>query len=198
MSDSPVKLLARKQVFRNAVFSVYSDHIRDAAGNEVRDYLSIVPHHRAVDGVTGVAVLPVVDGRFALLRVYRHPLGSYSWEITRGFVDNAETPAAAALRELREETGLVAEDGSLRELGVIAPEAGVIEARIRLYAAEGCRQVAGANGVEVGHHEVRHFSREALAALIERGEIVDPCTLVCCCRYLSPLFPAPAPGATTS
>lgn len=187
MSAEPVTLLNRRQVCRNTVFTVYFDHIRDAHGNEVKDYLSIVPHHRAADGITGVAILPVVDGKLVLLRVYRHPLGTHSWEIARGFVDASETPVTAALRELREETGLVAAAASLRELGVIAPEAGVIEARIRLYVAEDCIAGAGATGVELGHREVRRFSRESLAALIERGEITDPCTLVCCYRYRSAL-----------
>jgi len=184
MSARPITLLSRKEVCRNTVFTVYFDHIRDAAGNEVVDYLSVVPHHRTADGITGVAILPVVDGNLVLLRVYRHPLGTHSWEVARGFVDASETPATAALRELREETGLVAAAASLRELGVIAPEAGVIEARIRLYVAEGCVPGAGATGVELGHREVRHFSRESLAALIERSEIMDPCTLVCCYNYL--------------
>lgn len=184
MPDRPITLLARREVCRNTVFTVYFDHIKDTAGNEVTDYLSVVPHHRAANGVTGVAVLPVVDGRLGLIRIYRHPLGEQGWEIVRGFVDQAETPAAAAVRELREEAGLVAAVESLRELGTIAPEAGVIEARIRLFAAEGCARGSGTGSNEMGHRETKYFTREALAGLIDRGEIMDPCTLVCCYRYL--------------
>lgn len=185
MPDRPITLLARREVCRNTVFTVYFDHIKDTAGNEVTDYLSVVPHHRAANGVTGVAVLPVVDGRLGLIRIYRHPLGEQSWEIVRGFVDQAETPDAAAVRELREEAGLVVAVESLRELGTIAPEAGVIEARIRLFAAEGCARESGACSNEMGHRETKYFTREALAGMIDRGEIMDPCTLVCCYRYLS-------------
>jgi len=184
MPDLPITLLSRKEVCRNSVFTVYFDHIRDAAGNEVTDYLTVVPHHRAANGVTGVAVLPVLENKIGLIRIYRHPLGGYCWEIARGFVDQAETPAAAALRELGEETGLVAAAESLRDLGTLAPEPGVIEARVQLFVAEGCTRGKAAPGSEMGHREVKYFTRDELIALIDRGETMDSCTLVCCYRYL--------------
>lgn len=185
MADRPITLLARREALRNAVFTVYLDHVRDASGQEVRDYLAVVPHHRAADAVTGVAVLPVSGDRVTLIRVYRHPLGEYGWEVARGFVDAGETPAAAALRELREETGLDAEASSLRALGTLAPEPAVLDARIRLFAASNCRPASGtAAGGEIGHRELRTFSPSELAALLDRGEIRDPCTLVCCYRHL--------------
>jgi 8-oxo-dGTP pyrophosphatase MutT (NUDIX family) len=187
MPDSPVQLLARKQIFRNSVFTVYSDHIRDAAGNEVTDYLSVVPHHRAAHGITGIAVLPVVNGEFGLLRVHRHPLGEAVWEAVRGFVDEKEAPAAAALRELREEAGLLAVPGSLRELGTLAPEPGVIQARVGLFVAEGCNPASVAPDREMGHGELKYFSRSAVIEMFGSGQIMDPCTLACCYRYWSTL-----------
>lgn len=183
MSDRPITLLARKEVCRNAVFTVYADHIRDAAGREVADYLTVAPHHRTVDGVTGIAVLPVLDGRFGLIRVYRHSIEAHGWEVPRGFVDEAETPATAARRELAEETGLVTA-APLRELGAVAPEPGVLGARVRLFAAEQCVRKGAAPDHELGHGELRFFARHELMELISGGEVMDPCTLVCCYRYL--------------
>lgn len=187
MAEAPITLLARKEVFRNAVFTGYADHIRDAAGREVADYLTVAPHHRTVDGVTGIAVLPVLDGRFGLIRVYRHSIEAHGWEVPRGFVDEAETPAAAARRELAEETGLDA-TAPLRELGALAPEPGVLAARVRLFAAEQCARRETAPSDELGHGELRFFTRRELMELISSGEVMDPCTLVCCYKYLA--FPA--------
>lgn len=183
MADLPIKLLARKEVFRNAVFTAYADHIRDAAGNEITNYLSVVPHHRSPDGVTGVAVLPIVDGRFGLIRIYRHAIGARCWEVPRGFVDAAEQPADAAHRELLEETGLNAA-APLKDLGALAPEPGVLGARVRLFAAENCARKGTASGDEMGHGELSFFTRQHVTALIDSGEIVDPCTLVCFYRYI--------------
>lgn len=185
MSDLPITLLARREVCRNSVFTVYFDHIRDAAGNEVTDYLTVVPHHRSADGVTGVAVLPVLENKIGLIRIYRHSLGKHGWEVARGFVDEAETAATAARRELAEETGLVAAPGSLRDLGTLAPEPGVLDARVRLFAAEGCTPGNGAQRNEIGHGEMKYFARDVLMEMMQRSEIIDPCTLVCCYRYLN-------------
>jgi len=187
MPNSPITLLSRKEACRNSVFTVYFDHIRDATGNEVGDYLSVVPHHRAANGVTGIAVLPVVDGKLGLIRIYRHPVGEHSWEVVRGFLDRAEAPAAAALRELREETGLMAEHGSLRDLGVIAPEAGVLDVRIRLFAAEHCVPGHKEASNEMGHLGMKLFAPHEVPALVGSGEVTDPCTLVCCYKYLAAL-----------
>ena len=44
--------------------------------------------------------------------------GSARWDIPKGVAEAGEDYAAAALRELREETGLVADAASLRALGV--------------------------------------------------------------------------------
>lgn len=45
------------------------------------------------------------DGRFVLVRQYRHGLGRMSTELCAGVVEEGEAPEAAARRELSEETG---------------------------------------------------------------------------------------------
>lgn len=57
-----------------------------------------------------VGVLPVdAEGGVWLVGQHRYPLGEYSWEIPEGGAPEGEDPEAAARRELREETGLVAD-----------------------------------------------------------------------------------------
>lgn len=56
-----------------------------------------------------VGVLPIdEEGNTWLVGQYRYTLNEYSWEIPMGAVPMDETYESGALRELREETGLVA------------------------------------------------------------------------------------------
>ncbi len=57
-----------------------------------------------------VGILPLhADGSTWLVGQYRYTLGQYSWEIPEGGAPKAEDPLVAAQRELREETGLIAQ-----------------------------------------------------------------------------------------
>ena len=57
-----------------------------------------------------IGILPVEDdGSLWLVGQYRYTLNVYSWEIPEGGCPTGEDPLHAASRELREETGLIAE-----------------------------------------------------------------------------------------
>ena len=44
--------------------------------------------------------------KIVLIRQYRYPLGDHLYELPAGLIDEGETPDAAAVREMKEETGL--------------------------------------------------------------------------------------------
>jgi 8-oxo-dGTP pyrophosphatase MutT (NUDIX family) len=88
------------------------------------------------DRITGVVVLPLTDAGFVVLRCYRHALGRELREVPRGFIDKDETPSDAALRELREETGLCCAPSDLIPLGFYAPEPGTFAARGAVFASK--------------------------------------------------------------
>src|SRR5947209_4143891 len=81
----------RRKICENRVFSVYLDHLRDASGSEIPDYLVVQPKRSNGDLVSGVSVLPFLGDRIGLLLVYRHAIGRPMWEVPRGFVDAGET-----------------------------------------------------------------------------------------------------------
>lgn len=58
-----------------------------------------------------VVILPIVDGKKILLvKVKRPVIGSSTWELPAGGIEYGETEEEGALRELKEETGIIIED----------------------------------------------------------------------------------------
>lgn len=58
------------------------------------------------EGIVIYALTDEADPRLVLIRQYRYPMDAYLYELPAGLVDAGETPAQAAVREMKEETGL--------------------------------------------------------------------------------------------
>jgi 8-oxo-dGTP pyrophosphatase MutT (NUDIX family) len=83
----------------------------------LREYQAVAPTgHPAVYGVVGfknlaIGVLPLhEDGSVTLVGQHRFAMRRYSWEIPEGGGALDVDPLESARRELREETGLIAQD----------------------------------------------------------------------------------------
>jgi 8-oxo-dGTP pyrophosphatase MutT (NUDIX family) len=132
---------------------------------------------------TGVAVLPFVEGKVGLMRIWRHPVRSFQWETPRGFIEPRESPQTAALRELREETGLICSPKKIHSLGAIAPEAGAFQARVHLFCARDCKKT-GIMQREFGHGSLKYFTLRQARQMALSGRIEDPATLACILKSL--------------
>jgi 8-oxo-dGTP pyrophosphatase MutT (NUDIX family) len=181
-NDLPIEVVDRRLACENTKFFVYFDHVIDKAGHEVRDYLVVAPKNVGTNLVTGVAILPIVDGQAGLIRIYRPAVRAYSWEIPHGFVDLAESDISSGLRELLEETGLTVESRFFSSLGYITPDSGVLAARVHLFLAEACHTTQQIQP-ELGFREFRCFPILELEEMIKRSEIQDTFTLAAWCKY---------------
>ncbi len=185
MGEDPksVATLARKRIAENQVFDVYFDHIAGPDGSEVPAYLVVAPKAAHANLVTGVSVLPEMDGRLGLLRVYRHAIGAVTLEVPRGFVESGEPDAQSAMRELDEEAGLAVAPEDLQSAGFMTPEASLLAARVHLFFAHRCRRVRAYAPEELGHHGLEWFTPAQALAMAAASEIQDPSTLLLVYRY---------------
>lgn len=85
-----------------------SHYFVSSRAEKVED-LKISTKENIPDGVIIFSILKEADGqeKVVLIRQYRYPIDAYIYEFPAGLVDKGEDIAQAAVRELKEETGLV-------------------------------------------------------------------------------------------
>lgn len=144
---------------------------------------------RCPDWVNVIAL--TTEQRVVLVRQFRFGTWSNTLEIPGGMVDPEERdPQAAALRELEEETGYV--PGSVEWLGTSLPNPAIQTNRLHSYLARDCRKVHDGHQDGSEDIEVVLAEREAIGALVKRGEISHALVLAAF------LFDALGPGALLS
>lgn len=121
------KTVNKNKVYSGKILNVFCDDALAENGNPcIREYV----HHPG-----GVCLLAVVDGKVAFVRQYRYAISRPFLELPAGKLEEGEDPYTAGLRELREETGLIAD--SLIPMGEMIPTVGYSDEVIYLYLAKG-------------------------------------------------------------
>lgn len=70
------------------------------------DNIKLLTKDSAAEGVVIYPVLREDPEKIVMIRQYRYPLDDYLYELPAGLIDAGETPDEAAVREMKEETGL--------------------------------------------------------------------------------------------
>ena len=120
------KTVSAQPIFNGRVLKVHLDQVELPNG--------ATASREIVDHPGGVAILALdEDNNVLTVTQYRYAYGQTLLEIPAGKLEHGEDPYAAAMRELREETGATTE--KLLPLGEIYPTPGFCNEIIRLYLA---------------------------------------------------------------
>ena len=128
----------------------------------------------------GACVLYVKDGKVLLVRQYRYAYGESIYEIPAGKLDKREDPMQAAIRELEEEGGLMAEEVKL--LYVMYPSPGYTNEKIYIYQALSARETK-AHLDEGEFLDVEYVPLEKVKEMLQKGEIRDGKTIIALQAY---------------
>jgi ADP-ribose pyrophosphatase len=165
------QLLTSEIVYRCAIFSLRRDHSRSPRTGQSHDF-------HVLESVDWVNVVPVTaDRQVVMVRQFRHGIRDVTLEVPAGLVDDTDaSPAAAAARELREETGCIS--SRIVPLGVVHPNPALMNNRCHLFAAY---DVAHAGAPQWDHTEELAIERvpiDRIAELIRNGAVSNALTVV--------------------
>ena len=164
------KVLSRKIGYRGKVYTVVADKVREPEG--VTALREIIRHHGSV------VVLAVDDSkttpRVLLERQYRYAADDYLWELPAGHIDPGENPAAAARRELMEETGLTAKKWKRALKFYVSP--GILDETMEVFLATGLTE--GKAQLEDDERiQTKFFPLSVALKMAQNGTIRDAKTL---------------------
>ena len=117
-----------------------------------------------------VAIYAVCDDKVVLVRQYRYPINGWIYEFPAGLVEDGEDYHDTAIRELKEETGLTADDWTC--LGLFYPAAAYCDEVITMYLARGLHK----GTQELDDDEFLDVHRIPLVRLVEdimEGKVPD-------------------------
>ncbi|MGQ9724015.1 MAG: NUDIX domain-containing protein [Tepidimonas sp.] len=154
-------------VWQGRFLSLHRDRVALPDGCEAE---RVYVHHPGA-----VMIVPILaDGRLVVERQYRYPVQRAMIEFPAGKLDDSESSFGCAERELREETGYLADEWA--RAGLLHPAIGYSDELIEIWFARGLRM--GERRLDEGEFlDVLAVSPADLLEAVPRGEVTDGKTL---------------------
>lgn len=158
----PYKTLKSSIIYKDEYLKIYQDDVINPTGTQ-----SVYTYTQSPPFVLIIAY----DGKnFIFVRQYRYPIKKYMLEFPGGSIDKGETPLAAAKRELKEETGIIA--NSWTKLGLLHnPNLATV------FLAQNLRQTGIDNKSSDGIDSILELDWNNIDQLILKNRLSDSKTL---------------------
>ena len=162
-----IKRIDRSLVYKGAWISMYTDSMAFANGNFANwDFI----HHNGAAAM----VAEDAEGKIIMIRQWRPGADGEILELPAGGINQGEEPIAAAIRELREETGAMCDVA--KPLLMIQPSPAYNDEKVHMFYCK----VTGYAELELDENEyvtVEKYPLEDLIKMILSGTISDSKTV---------------------
>ena len=158
------EVLKSEYLFNRPWLTARRDHVKLPSGAENKEYYVL----EYPDWVNVIA--RDKEGRFVMIRQYRHGLGETRFELCAGVVDpNDASPEEAARRELMEETGYGG--GSWHLLTTLSGNASATNNLTYCFLAEGVEEMGAQQLENTEDIKVHLLTKEEVLTLLRNDEI---------------------------
>ena len=115
MEKTGMKYTAVRKLTDNPFLNLYEMDALTDTGREFHYYFASRNREKELPLLTGkipsngIVIYPVwkkEPDKLVMIRQYRYPLDAWIYELPAGLIDEGESPTEAAIREMKEETGL--------------------------------------------------------------------------------------------
>ncbi|MBT9129778.1 MAG: Methanol dehydrogenase activator [candidate division WS2 bacterium] len=127
---------------------------------------------------SAVAIIPEWENQVLLIKHYRPSIGKCLLELPAGWTEKGESEEETALRELKEETGFLAQE--LEFMLSFFPSPGYTSEKLSVFIARNLKKVGETTEIE----ELVFIPQTQIRNLIQNKSIVDGKTLIGLMYYL--------------
>lgn len=164
-------------VYKSKYNLMVVDPIEQACSvSELCQFKPYFPYERVMpaSGKDGVVMIPKYNGKYILLKQFRHAIRAEQYCFPRGYAENGGNPKENAIRELKEELSAIS-IGKTDLLGRVAPDSGLTSTQAYVFAVE-----LNAYSPKIGHEgilEVVELTASEMDTWIKTEKITDSFTL---------------------
>lgn len=158
------KILKSEYLFKEPWFTARRDTVKLPNGNEIPSYYVL----EYPEWVNVIAITK--EGRFVLVRQYRHGLGQINYELCAGVCEKEDiSPLQSAQRELQEETGYG--NGNWTEYMVLSANSSTMTNLTHCFLATDVERVSEQHLEETEDLSVHLLSLEEVKKLLKTDQI---------------------------